>query len=367
MKSFKLYLILILILFLIIEILSFFLVNIKANNLITKIPKKQFMEFKELKNYVEYLPYVRELSYNLEHKHLILDNNSFIYNIFNDFNDVNNENILIQGDSEAALLNIKKIHSYLKNYARENKLGLLNSAVGSYSISPMTVQLDILEKELNIKPSIIIAIIDQTDIGDELYKYKDTNNKFALNLLESDRIFQLKSIEKLKTFNLSSYKLLQYTLDYYIYKKKRNNISNIGFIKSIFDKVNSAIFDVPEVLYPLKRGISINEKNLFSKRLKNYIDQAFENKNLKKIFFVTHPDKYHLKNEFVTNVSTIVDQIIIESRFKKNLNHINFSKNNKDINIESFRKLDPYSHPTEEAYLNYYLPTLLEKIKLIQN
>ena len=56
-----------------------------------------------------------------------------------------------------------------------------------------------------------------------------------------------------------------------------------------------------------------------------------------------------------------------ESQFKKHLNHINFSKNNKDVNSESFRKLDPYSHPTEESYLNYYLPTLLEKIKLIQN
>lgn len=43
--------------------------------------------------------------------------------------------------------------------------------MGSYSISAMTVQLDIFENKLNIKPSIIIAIIDQSDLGDELYKY----------------------------------------------------------------------------------------------------------------------------------------------------------------------------------------------------
>ena len=84
----------------------------------------------------------------------------------------NNENILIQGDSWAARLNNFSEHKYLSEYANKFNLGIINSGMGSYSISAMTVQLDIFENKLNIRPSIIIAIIDQSDLGDELYKYK---------------------------------------------------------------------------------------------------------------------------------------------------------------------------------------------------
>ena len=42
----------------------------------------------------------------------------------------------------------------------------------------MTSQLDILQREFEIIPNIIIVIIDQTDIGDELYRYKNVENDF---------------------------------------------------------------------------------------------------------------------------------------------------------------------------------------------
>ena len=37
----------------------------------------------------------------------------------------------------------------------------------------MTAQQYILKKDLNINPDILIVYIDQTDIGDELCRYKD--------------------------------------------------------------------------------------------------------------------------------------------------------------------------------------------------
>ena len=37
----------------------------------------------------------------------------------------------------------------------------------------MMVQYATLENDFNIKPSIVVAYIDQTDIGDEICRYKD--------------------------------------------------------------------------------------------------------------------------------------------------------------------------------------------------
>ena len=37
----------------------------------------------------------------------------------------------------------------------------------------MTLQLETLRDDFSIHPSIIIGIIDQTDIGDELFNYKE--------------------------------------------------------------------------------------------------------------------------------------------------------------------------------------------------
>ena len=52
--------------------------------------------------------------------------------------------------------------------SKKKKIGLINSGTTSYSPSLMQIQFDILEKDFNIKPNIIISYIDQTDIGDEL-------------------------------------------------------------------------------------------------------------------------------------------------------------------------------------------------------
>ena len=41
----------------------------------------------------------------------------------------------------------------------------------------MASQLFILKKEFNINPTILISIIDQTDIGDELYRYRSLDKK----------------------------------------------------------------------------------------------------------------------------------------------------------------------------------------------
>ncbi len=49
---------------------------------------------------------------------------------------------------------------------------MINGGIASFSPTPMKIQLDLLNQDFDLKPDVIISFIDQTDIGDELCRYK---------------------------------------------------------------------------------------------------------------------------------------------------------------------------------------------------
>ena len=107
-----------------------------------------------------------------------------LFSTINDFGN-NKKNILLQGDSWAEQLTSKdreKYHlarNYVKEISLKNNIGFINAGISSYSPTLMKIQLEVLKKDFNIKPHIVIAYIDQTDIGDENCRYK--NNKVYEN------------------------------------------------------------------------------------------------------------------------------------------------------------------------------------------
>tara|TARA_B100000902_G_C27284195_1_gene903513 strand:+ start:613 stop:1620 length:1008 start_codon:yes stop_codon:yes gene_type:complete len=318
-----------------------------------------------LNKYSEYIPHTRNKDYfNRYRGHIDLNENVYFFTTIKNFERTNIENILIQGDSWAQNLNHKKSFFKLKNYSINNNFGLINAGITSYSPSAMTSQLNILEKEFEIKPSIIIAIIDQTDIGDELFRYKNEDKEFFLKTLTiSNKNFKLNTIDNFNKFNFSSFKLIKYVYDYYLYNKNIFNFSKLEFLDLLYKQTKATIFKIPKVIYPLQYGFSFNEKDTIKKRIQNYIEFAFKNKNLKKIYFVSHPHLKHLdKNKYIINISSIIDEAINETKFKNNIDHINFSNMKESKNRDIYLTTDPFSHLTDDAYSNYYLPTILSQI-----
>ena len=92
-----------------------------------------------------------------------------LFSVLKPFSKNNNQNILIQGDSWAVAAKFSQ--KFLKRVSKNHHVGIIHSGIGSYSPSPMTIQLAILRDDFAFHPSIIIGIIDQTDIGDELFRY----------------------------------------------------------------------------------------------------------------------------------------------------------------------------------------------------
>ena len=118
------------------------------------------------------IPYLRDKDQYEGSTYITLKNDrDFIFNEINSFSNKNRLNILIQGDSLGESLNMKNIHDEFFKYFKKKNIGVVNSAVSSYAMIPHYYQLDILINQFNLNPNIQIMIYDQTDIGDDLYRY----------------------------------------------------------------------------------------------------------------------------------------------------------------------------------------------------
>lgn len=351
--------------FIIIEILCLFIITKKKERMQFSLNNTNELNPEIIKKYSEYIPHTRDkANFDKFKGHIDFDKNIYFFTVVKNFEKRNIENILIQGDSWAENFNEKRMFLKLKKFSKKNDFGLINSGTSSFSPSAMTSQLNILEKEFEIKPSIIIAIIDQTDIGDELFRYKSVDEDyFSKTLTVTNKNFKLSTINNFNKLNFSSFKLIQYLYHFHLYNKNIFDTGKYEFMDLFYKQIKASFFKIPKVLYPLQYGLSFNEKNTVKKRIKNYIEFAFENKNLKKIYFVSHPHLKHFdKNGYVINISSIIDEAINETSLKINIEHINFSKIKESKNPDIYLKTDPFSHLTDDAYSNYYLPTILGKI-----
>ena len=124
------------------------------------------------KKYSDQIHHLRGNNWLHEKQNILWNKEDYLFSTISEFK-TDKDNYLIQGDSWAEYMVFKdQIYESLKDEVSKLNIGLINSGTSSYSPSPMKVQYKILEEDLSIKPDYIISIIDQTDIGDELCRYK---------------------------------------------------------------------------------------------------------------------------------------------------------------------------------------------------
>jgi len=273
------------------------------------------------------------------------------------------KNILFQGDSwsEAAVV-INEISEQMNKFSNEINYNIFNAGKSSFSVSLYIAQLKILKKYYDIKPNIIVLIIDQTDLGDDLYRRSYFYHLPTELTLKSKK--NLIGIIESKNFNfLKIFKIFYF---YTQYTKKNYNLTtfqNLNFLKK---KIESIITSTPLQMMPIKKGITIDQEKYFYELLKIYYDLA-NDKSLKKLIIVTHPHKNHLNNKYKSNLSKLVDQFILKNKIEKKVEHLNFKNyiemNRNIINKVKFQKDDPYSHLTKNSYIKYFYPKILEEVK----
>ena len=304
--------------------------------------------------------------------------------------------VLIQGDSfieqltnssyykqEGLITNEEKPKNIsvelLQKFKSKKSVGFVSGGTGSYSPSLMNLQLDVLERDFKILPNIVVAYVDQSDIGDEYCRYR--NHRFFENgVLKS--ILPESHLMWRETFNYSE-----------IYEKSKISLKNeskilqtffltnfkfkYGFVKSstrLYRKYVSTNKADKEKLAKCYWGtiekylikFHVTETEYFKNRVKDYLEKMKKKEHIEKIFFVTFPHKKNFNKTYKLNVSDVIESVVKDEKI---VTHINFSEillNDNNFNYENIYlndgvHLNRNSHANLfiKIFLNDYLTTLL--------
>ena len=356
---------------LIIILLNFLLLEVVCSFVIKKIENRYTNKFnlelnsKKIKKkligdiYSKKIPYLRDRNQYDGSSYINLkDEKDFIFNEINKFSDKNKLNILLQGDSLGESLNMKNIYNKYSKYFKNQKIGIINSSVSSYAIIPHYYQLDMLLNEFNLNPNIQIIIYDQTDIGDDLYRY----NIFSDNEhYEKYKFYDLKLMNSFSQKNFNSFKIILLAQSYFLREKSRFMLTNYQTFKKILRRFYlKNLKNLPVSLEPLEYGVSSKEKNQLIKIVSNYIDISFTNKNLKNLFFVIHPTIKHVNKTYIMDNREILFTAIQNHKLKDKIHIIDFFDYNDSF--YEFVDGDIFSHPTNNYYLKKFWPKIFDEV-----
>ena len=262
----------------------------------------------------------------------------------------------------------------VQKFKSKKSVGFVSGGTGSYSPSLMNLQLDVLEQDFKILPNIVIAYVDQSDIGDEYCRYR--NHRFYENGV-------LKSIQP------ESHLMWRETFNYSeIYEKSKIRLKNkskilqtffltnfnfkYGFVKSstrLYRKYISTNKVDKEKLtkcywgaiekYLIKHHVT--ETEYFKNRVKDYLEKMKKKEHIEKIFFVTFPHKKNFNKTYKLNVSDVIESVV---KNEKIVTHINFSEillNDNNFNYENIY-LNDGVHLNRNSHANLFMKKILDEL-----
>lgn len=292
--------------------------------------------------------------------------------IFNYIKKGNKKNILLfQGDSWFNQLNdYQSTKKILKNNLTSFST-IINGGTQSYSPSLMHKQYQILENEFDIFPNVVVIYIDQTDMGDELCRYKNLiklDEKNNLISVEGEQfpyyqdVFNLHEKIILSEIELSKKNKFKKTQDFLNYKFKKFFIRIKKKISSKINKDDSLKKCEWQVIENYKSRISQQDKIYLTQVLKRYFKYLSSKSYIDKIYVITHPHKIQLTtNTQPIDISDIVSSSLVN--FKK-IKHINFKDilNNQTLYPKTNIWNIDFIHLNEESY-NIFIKRIIEEIE----
>ena len=288
---------------------------------------------------------------------------------------------MFQGDSWIEQINLEKESlKNIINYSKKYNLKIINGGITSFSPTLMKLQFEILKKDFNIQPDIVVAYIDQTDIGDEICRYKNKryfnsenkligvkSEKFSRSIYDYSRIYRLSEIN-LNTNN-NFIKSFLYTNFFLEFKIKRAIVKINNILSSGFKDMEEKRCYFGEIQKYLKEEIKKSDKQYFQNRLKDYLNSILNDIKVEKIFIVTFPHRNNFfdtenKDFYKVNVADLVDEELNKLNNPK-ITHLNFYKllnNNQKFNLEIYREGDPASHLNETPHNEIFISEILRNI-----
>lgn len=321
------------------------------------------------KFYEKYFEQIEHIRFNKEFENKEITN-ELIFNYLK--KEEGRRTILFQGDSWMQQINDQESSKDLIKFKLKKYSNIINAGTASYSPSLIFKQFKILENDFKIYPDTVVVYIDQTDMGDELCRYKKLT-KFNKNgeiekvpgelypyyrdVFNLHEKISLSSIEHTNTNKIFKTQLL---INYKIKKALYRILKRIRI--SLSDEKNTYKKCRWEVIENYKQNLNINDKKYLIKILKSFFSYLEKKDYLNSVIVVTHPHKLQLqkKNE-LNDISDIVAKSVLG--FEK-INHINYTKVLKEKKIyKNFTDIwfADSIHLLEENF-NLFLINLLDQL-----
>ena len=299
--------------------------------------------------------------------------------LFNNIGDIKSQNkILLLGDSwfdQLRLDNYKESNKSLKEFSIKNDFQIINGGITSFSPSLMSIQYNLLKKEFDINPSILILYIDQTDIGDEYCRYKerkiydDKGNLKSVKRFNFDKeIFNGLKIYKYSEIKLENNYILKFT--------RLSNFSIQYFIEKNFFRIKKIIKhgwrtgderNYYKCRFKVIRSF-LDNKNIeaneyFKKSLTEFFDNLENQSNLEKIIITSFPHRDHIKNIYKNNISFLIDEVL--KNYENKFFHLNLSNvSYKDFDLDQLYVVgDEASHLNPKYHNEIFIKEIIKKIK----
>ena len=266
--------------------------------------------------------------------------------------------VLIQGDSWAEQF-IQSHASYvaLEMFSESHNMNFVVAGITSFSPTPMAVQYRLLKRDFNIAPKVVVGTIDQTDIGDELCRYRkqidrDEDGEFV-HPYGSDEMVPysvgpyFKMIDILESNKPALIRLIKYKVE------KLRNLPLAGC-------------SAQQMMSGLKNGLSDQDRSYFLERVLNYISTVLGSSgDVERLVLVTHFHKGHLDGTYALSVGNLVAEAISESPYKDRIVHLNIEPDtySKQELANIFLPDDVYSHLTPSSHRRYFVQPILKIVE----
>tara|TARA_Y100000768_G_scaffold378655_1_gene353358 strand:+ start:373 stop:1443 length:1071 start_codon:yes stop_codon:yes gene_type:complete len=269
--------------------------------------------------------------------------------------------ILVHGDSWSEQFEIEESKKSLLKFSKIYDLQFILAGNSSYSFSPLTAQLTKLRDEFNIYPDFIILVVDQTDIGDELCRYKNLRYKHKGKIsvkpdpVGTTRIYSIGNyIERCKILNSNGLAI-------------KNLIDHRKFMVETTRNAEKDVYPcgIKSILKYLEEGLSNKNKNYMVGVINDYIENVFASHNLKKLFIISHPHRKHITNEYKLDIKDLVYEVLNFTYHKDSIIFINqFDSNNFNNLDHVFVKGDESSHLNNKYFIEKFLEQTLKALEL---
>jgi len=268
--------------------------------------------------------------------------------------------ILIHGDSWGAQFEIEGSKKSLLKFSKIYDLQFILAGNSSYSFSPLTAQLTKLRDEFNIYPDFIILVVDHTDIGDELCRYKNLRYKHNGKILVKPdpigtvRIYSISNyIERCRILNSKGLAI-------------KNLINHRKFVIEINKNAEKDGYPcgINSILKYLEKGLSNKNKNYIVGVINDYIENVFSSDNLEKLFIISHPHRKHITNEYKLNIKYLIDEALNLTNYRDSIILIDqFDSSNFDNLDHIFVKGDKSSHLNNDYFIERFLKQILKTLE----